>query len=894
MYKFLALFLLNTFGDILVISTIPMYIIEKTGSFTKGTYFTILVFVAILITARLAGFLTQKFNPLKFVAVIDLLSALLVLGLLTTLRVYGFHFETFLGECAVLALVVNLPLFAKYNLIHRYFVDEKDLTQFSLLQGRASGLILILSMLSAGFLFPKLGFQGILWIDIATYLPCAFLLIMNRKESPLGYYSRKSATPTETNPGSHSAPVGQPILVQFLLVALFLFLVQNLRSHLLLSIFKVQFQHIGLNTISLFAAVGAIFSLLLARFTNHYYLHLKSVPLALLAALTLPVGIAFFLEKYPFLCIFLASVFINDWIAIGLSLSRALQMRAEPYYPMSKLVSLSMGFSCFFGMFGVLGFSKIGVNYGFGLGFILISSTIFLSHITLLPFLKRKRAIASIATALFCMIISSFSYAAENRYTTAMSDLPRDLSAITPEMLTEDESFLKTNTMCSLIRRDINQGLIPELAQSWKIIVPDQVIAFTIREGAHDSENNEIDALYVKKSMEEQIRKTLSRARTINGFDLIKGVSECNERRCVLPGLVVEGKRGIRIELTRPWPGLLGLLEASSFVQSVRHDGKRDIPISCGPYRIAKMDETGLELTRNPYSIRPAIGGPDKFIIRVLPPKEAYKAFCTHQINDLLFYMPSKADLLRGGCTGGNFDYREVYTAGFWFISLGAKIPGLSSAILNRLKKAFNKDVFKKTWGIEATDQGRLIPRDFGLSPHTPDLTPPPLNTIAINDKSLAKTPVVIRFISGTPNESNLNQALLDWIKMAELSANIIPTKFSEFMTDLSEGKSDIYVYAEIANSPNPLAFLATFYQKALRQASHHERTKLEQAWRQYETTRSKIDLDQLELTIRRSNLFLPLFSFKRPLVISKDWTVGRYGDLGLFSVEISRFGRRQ
>ncbi|MGK5084665.1 hypothetical protein WDW37_15325 [Bdellovibrionota bacterium FG-1] len=222
---------------------------------------------------------------------------------------------------------------------------------------------------------------------------------------------------------------------------------------------------------------------------------------------------------------------------------------------------------------------------------------------------------------------------------------------------------------------------------------------------------------------------------------------------------------------------------------------------------------------------------------------------------------------------------------------MGTKPQSKRQPQAGKLISTFDAKQFRADWALESPVQYSILPKEFGIDV---SLDPTVRGTELASAGGPSKKPLVFRYIRGMPNPEKLQGALKNWFAKAGVSATIVETPFTAFISDLVAGGSDGYVYAEIANSDAPLDFLSSFYQAALRNLTPKAAKRLSTVWENYSRARSKDSsrdsLRALEAALSNTGLYFPLFRLRRPLVMSKRFTLEHYGDFGLFTVRVSSF----
>ncbi len=153
--KYLIVSLCSSLGDLLVMMSLPLFLLKKTGSLQTASLFTIVVMIAMLVMSKVSANLVAKHHPLKLTAVVDFSAIILILILILIFYIVKFQFDIgiFLGICGIIALIINIPIFCKQYLNYLYFVPVESRGEFSVMQGKFGSLTFVISIMLTGSLF---------------------------------------------------------------------------------------------------------------------------------------------------------------------------------------------------------------------------------------------------------------------------------------------------------------------------------------------------------------------------------------------------------------------------------------------------------------------------------------------------------------------------------------------------------------------------------------------------------------------------------------------------------------------------------------------------------------------------------------------------------------------
>ncbi|MGK5088364.1 ABC transporter substrate-binding protein [Bdellovibrionota bacterium FG-2] len=192
------------------------------------------------------------------------------------------------------------------------------------------------------------------------------------------------------------------------------------------------------------------------------------------------------------------------------------------------------------------------------------------------------------------------------------------------------------------------------LAESYSVVRADQEIEFKLKSGVRDSEGELLTPQYVKRSLEEQLARSIALGSDVRGYRFLQGFEGCSAKKCSIAGIQAKEPGSLRLIFTQTYPNVLDLLESTFFIHRTKKTNGHELPVSCGAYRISQVTDKSmlLEPSNSQLEAAPKVkGSPTTFEIHVMKPNDAYQAFCRGEIGDLLFYMPTREDLLKAGCS---------------------------------------------------------------------------------------------------------------------------------------------------------------------------------------------------------------------------------------------------
>lgn len=375
MIKFLAIVLVSFFGDILAVMSIPLMLYKHSGSLVESSYFTILAILSALVAAYPSALLIKKTHPLKIIMVCDILAAIFMAFFAIYAEALLKNNVAFLGVCFALGLIINFPMFAKYQLMHQYFVPESKITTFSSIQGKMYSLVVVLCVGVIGLLFEKYGFTSIMLFDSASYLPLIALCFLNRKSELLGYSSKTAQKGTSDQSLLINKEKRISIYTYYLFNGLTM-LLSNMQSHMLLVVLVSVVADINLPTICMMVAIGSLSSLSLTTKTHLFFTKTSQFAVFSIVALLLVSSATVWL--YPGIySIIILGFSMAEVRGISLNIQRKMQSDILGYhsnYSMAKysIITGSL-FSSVLIYLLMWGISKFSLFYAFALLSIMIA-----------------------------------------------------------------------------------------------------------------------------------------------------------------------------------------------------------------------------------------------------------------------------------------------------------------------------------------------------------------------------------------------------------------------------------------------------------------------------------------------------------------------------------------
>lgn len=877
--KFLLITLFSYFGDVLAVMALPLILLRQSGNLFVASQFSVIAISAALLGARPAAILLRRTHPLKLIFFADLIGCLALLMLARQAYWISSAPRAYLALCFVCCLILNLPMFAKNQLLYQYFIDKDEMPSVSALQGKLIGFVFVLSLISVGVLFEAVGFAGVIVFDVLSYVPLLVMCWTNREAKPLGYESEKadSALP---DPARSSAR--DRIAAAYYLFNGSTYFFATLRSHMLVAVLTTFYPVVSLARLCGAVAAGAVASLLLHRVTHG---RISSTPLVsafAMAGFTFLIGLLIALFRSE--AALVATGFLLSEIgALSLQLQRQNQVELESFYPREKMATLAIVSGSIVSALLIPVMMAALVHFGAAVTFGVLAAVLALASAAVL----RPAAAAAIALILLASAVRAEGFS----YRAVMSDRPRLLPRLGANTMSEDERFVLNNIHCGLFRLDVNGEMRPELAASYGVEEDGTLYRFKIKRGVKDSAGAAIDPQYVYRSIRASLELSVLKNvwenpnSAIRGYREIVGFENCKPGSCDLPGLRLDGDE-IVIRLKKRWPTFLELL-ARHMLPVYRSEGGPGgdaKPIGCGSYRVDDFGRDTMTLLPNSNALEREPGAPDRFTITFADPREAVKGFCAGRFNDLLFFAPTRKELREAGCRDDSFLWREVDTAGYWIINLGSRAMFKKPELFSRLAPALDPEEFRSIWNIGSRPQESTIPNVYG-GPRAKALKSPPVVT--------ARTPragkIIVRYIDGTPEPEKLAGAVEKWMARAKTDYQLIPTPFTEFCEDLSKGSSSVYIYGE-----SPLSRLVNFLAPVFEMNAQHYKggdlVRLKAAWKDFlgdEASPAVAELDKMFLESRR---FAPLFVVRRPLVFLRGYYIRRHSEMGLANLSINEF----
>ncbi len=885
-YLFATLF--SYLGDVIAVVAIPLLLFRQTKDMGLASIFSVLVLISCLATARPAAAALKKFNPITITLVSDSIAALLLLYLSFQESLITEDPIQFLGLCFLLALVINFPMFIKSQILYQYYVPKTDLQRLSMLQGKLIGLVFVAAAVIVSTFYDRIGFQKLIILDSLSYVPLLALCWRARRSLPLDGYASSLLVGNERQ-AIERPSIRRVILYYYFNAASYFF--SNFRAHLALAFLVSIASGITLQEIGLALAFGTVTSLLIAgNFGRHVSSSLRAI--CFVGASTLTVGLLL-ATNLSYLSIALIGFLLSEINAAVLTMQRKLQTEIQVYYSREEMSQWTTITGSLLSAFLIYGVSSGSAKFGAFLPFIALSGLIFFG-LALVRNESKKLVLSILFAILSTANLPLSALAGTTDYRTVMLDRPRILPQLGSNTASEDERFVMNNIHCGLFRTDIMNGTVPDLVSSWSLNDNGKVYKFKIRNDAKDSDGNTINAQYVYESLVNTIKASAKEKFWSNptpdilGYLDIAGFRECIEGNCRLPGISVDGDTVVIRLMNRRqnFPELLSANTLPIFTLKSLANGAR-VPIGCGSYKVSIYSDSELKLVPNPFA-KVEEGSPQSFSISFANSKLAIEKFCRGEINDLMFLVPTRKDLIDAGCDPKEYAWKETDTAGYWAINLATPRLLKDRRLHKQLADALDPNKFREDWGIESRPQLSTIPYGFEQA------TEPPKDRksgrpVAHEDARQAVKPITIRYIEGTPEPKRLENAIVNWLTKLQVKYDIVPTPFTRFMQDLTLGSSDVYIYAELATAKLP-NFLSPIYQMSAHHYQGKELKKLTTLWENFNAQGSQQVLLELDRMLLVSKRFVPLFIFRRPLVFRKGFYLRRHSTLGLAALPIQEF----
>ena len=224
--------------------------------------------------------------------------------------------------------------------------------------------------------------------------------------------------------------------------------------------------------------------------------------------------------------------------------------------------------------------------------------------------------------------------------------LPSDMDSLDPTgHRSRITQIVLKNIFDSLTARDSNNEVIPQLAESWRII-DDTQWQFKLRRGIRFHNGDILTASDVKFTLDRITREGALDGSTSPRKSLLEAISE----------VVVEDDYTVTIKTFYPWPNLplmLSLQEIvpATYIQRVGTEGFEAQPVGTGPFRfIRKVSGKAIYLERfNDYyggsPLRPPVQAAPlkKIIFKVEPSSLAQLAMLKTGQCDILFDLPPES-----------------------------------------------------------------------------------------------------------------------------------------------------------------------------------------------------------------------------------------------------------
>lgn len=284
------------------------------------------------------------------------------------------------------------------------------------------------------------------------------------------------------------------------------------------------------------------------------------------------------------------------------------------------------------------------------------------------------------------------------------------------------------NIFDSLTARDSNNNVIPQLAESWRLI-NDMQWQFKLRRGVRFHNGDILTAADVKFTLDRVIHEGSLDGRTSPRRSLFEAISE----------VVVEDDYTVTIKTFYPWPNLPLMLSLQEIVPAMYMQtvgtGEFEIrPVGTGPFRFIRKgsgnavflerfdDYYGGSALRSPVQAAPL----KQIIFKVVPSYLDQLAMLKTGRCDIIFDLPSESIPILEMSPG--IRIIQIPATKSYFAEINCRRPPWNDI---RVRKALNYSVDideivnNKLQGNGKALATVLLPNAFG---HNPDLQPYPYN----------------------------------------------------------------------------------------------------------------------------------------------------------------------
>ena len=162
----------------------------------------------------------------------------------------------------------------------------------------------------------------------------------------------------------------------------------------------------------------------------------------------------------------------------------------------------------------------------------------------------------------------------------------------------DQEVELLSNVFETLIAADEHGNPVPHLAERWDVTEGGRAIVLDLRREARFSDGSPVDAVAVKRALEESLRRAHEDASP--GLTAIAGVAAFRAGESAeVAGLQVEAESRLRIELDEALPIYPALLTDPGTAIALPAAGPDALPLGTGPFVLAARGPDRLRLERN-------------------------------------------------------------------------------------------------------------------------------------------------------------------------------------------------------------------------------------------------------------------------------------------------------
>jgi oligopeptide transport system substrate-binding protein len=407
----------------------------------------------------------------------------------------------------------------------------------------------------------------------------------------------------------------------------------------------------------------------------------------------------------------------------------------------------------------------------------------------------------------------------------------------------------------TLLKLDLNTMEVkPGLAESFKVNENATLFTFKIRKGVFFHDDQCFDGSMREMTVED-VKYSLDFACSglkENKFgqqllNIIKGASSFNKKTkdkfddTGVSGISIVDAQTLQIELQESFVGFDKILTMTNLgifpKESVETYGNNISahPIGTGPFKLEKMDNNGIVLSRNNnYWRKDEFGNQLPFLDKVKmtyvkDKKSELQAFSKKEI-DLLFDIPAdQIEFLLGSLkdaqNGKNVKHQVESKSSYSidYIGFNCQSPEFKNP---KLRQAFNYAIDRRVI-TDVWMNGDGYPANFGFVPTMVDFSNENINDIINNDKKAkelfsecgfpgGKGFPIIDFYVNTSKGSTVHKMCLgiaDELKnVLGISMNVKLCSLQELETAISSGKATMWRSGWVADYPDAESFLNLFY----------------------------------------------------------------------------------